>query len=84
MMGTNKKIEKKRKKTKEDVINELRKEIINLKDLHDAKINEAHINMSIYEEKVNKMMHFHNSIMGCLDKIDEIRMVKIMEDISKK
>ena len=55
-----------------------------MKGLHKAKINEANINMSIYKEKVNKMMHFHNSIMGCLDKIDEIRMVKIMEDISKK
>ena len=75
---------KKKRVNKDKIIKELRQEIIDMKELYDVKINEVHINMSIYKEKVNKMMHFHRSIIGCLDKIDEIRMVKIMEDLDRK
>ena len=90
MMAINKRIStpsipiKKNRVNKDKIINELRKEIIDMKDLFDVKLKEVHINMSIYKEKVNKMMHFHRSIIGCLDKIDEIRMEKIMEDLDRK
>ena len=75
---------KKKRVNKDKIIKELRQEIIDMKELYDAKLNEVYINMSIYKERVNKMMHFHRNIIGCLDKIDEIRMEKIMEDLDRK
>ena len=72
---------KKKRVNKDKIIRELSQEIIDIKELFDVKLKEVHINMSIYKDRVNKMMHFHDRIIGCLDKIDEIRMEKIMEDL---
>ena len=59
----------------------LQKEIIDIKELYDKKTQDIYTKMSSYKEKVNKMMIFHNRIIGCLDKIDEIRMEKLIENI---
>ena len=81
-MDINKRVKKKRK-TKQEIINQLRKEIINNNDKYELKIEEEHKKMIAYKKNIEKFVCFHDNIIGCLDKIDEIRMEKIMENMTK-